>query len=257
MEETESPTDPPAPFSAPPPTWPRWAVVTVSVVSVFALIGFGIYNVISGVRQTRDALDTIRAQDRARSASETPDPSAPSASVEPSPTGPRAATYPVRTNDDLARVCDGWYYPQSPKFAGKAPHQISVGVVDSVKLPNRHIMAAVTVPDLRESIWRAWLPENPGKTQLVACVDLTRSGSKLKTCKYADPKPETVGLSQGFYRLRVYEAATGKKLLDKPVTGENEKCPSVVFLAEGESLYSEVDDRQLYQLLKGFVMKKM
>jgi hypothetical protein len=163
----------------------------------------------------------------------------------------------VRNDDDLARVCDGWYYPQSPKFAGKGPHQIAMGVVDSVLLPSRHIRAAVTVPDLRESIWRAWIPEKAAKTQLVACVDLTRSGSRLKSCKYDDPKPETIGMTQAFYRLRLYEAATGRKLLDRPVTGEDEKCPSAVFLAQGEGLYSEVDDRQLYELLKGFVMKKM
>ena len=229
----------------------------VAVLSLLAIVGFSIYGAVTGARQTRDALDTIRAQEQARSAAPTPFPTGPGAGPSEGPTGPRASTYPVRTGDDLARVCDGWYYPQSPKFTGKAPHQISVGVVDSVKLPSRHILAAVTIPDLRESIWRAWIPENPGKTQLVACVDLTRSGSRLKSCKYDDPKPETIGMTQGFYRLRLYEAATGKKLLDKPVTGANEKCPSAVFLAQGEGLYSEVDDRQLYELLRGFVMKKL
>ena len=251
----------PAPFSAPPPKFPRWAVVTVVVVAVLALVGSGIYNAAVGFRRAQDQFDTLEARDRAATEPHTPfgtgPATDPSESVEPSPTGPRAATYPVRDDDDLARVCDGWYYPQSPKFTGKAPHQISVGVIDSVLMPSRHIMAAVTVPDLRESVWRAWIPEKPGATQLVACVDLTRSGSKLKSCKYDDPKPETIDMKQGFYRLRLYEAATGKKLFDKPLTGEDEKCPIAVFLAQGESLYSEVDDRQLYELLKGFVMKKM
>jgi hypothetical protein len=224
-------------------------------------IGAGVFFGVYSYRQAERGFDAASARNRAWPTREAPDPFAtapdagPSESVSPS--GPRAATYPVRNDDDLARVCDGWSYPRSPKFAGKAPHQISVGVVDSLKLPGRHILAAVTVPELRESIWRAWIPENAAKTQLVACVDLTRSGGKLKSCKYDDPRPETVGMTQGFYRLRLYETATGRKLLDKPVTGEDEKCPSAIFLAQGEGLYSEVDDRQLYELLNRFVMKKL
>jgi hypothetical protein len=63
-------------------------------------------------------------------------------------------------------------------------------------------------------------------------------------------------MTQGFYRLRLYEAATGRKLLDKAVTGEDENRPSLVFLAQGENLNSAVDDRQLYELRRGFVMRK-
>ncbi|WP_157436982.1 hypothetical protein [Actinoplanes subtropicus] len=251
----EAPPGAPAPFSSPPPKLPRWAIVTAVVLSLLSTVGFGGYEAVVGLRQAKSRFDTLEARGRA----EAPTPSGtadPSASVAPSPTGPRAATYPIRTGNDLARVCDGWYYPKSPKFTGKAPHQISVGVVDSIMAPSRHIMAAVTVPDVRESIWRAWIPDNPGKTQLVACLDLTRAGNKVKSCKYQAPQPQTVDLKQGFYRLRLYEAATGRKLLDKPVTGQDQKCPSVVFVAPGDSLYGEVEDSQLYELLKGFVMKK-
>ena len=251
------PTPPPAaaaPFSAPPPTFPRWLVVVLAAVTVLTLVSFGAWNVVSAWNRAADRL--AAEDDQFRKARPLPGGSADPSAEPAAPAGPRAATYPVRELDDLSRVCDGWYYPQSPKFAGKAPHQIAVGVVDSTVLPSRHVMSAVTVPDLKESIWRAWMPEKPGKTQLVACVDLTRSGATLKSCKYDDPKPETVAMKQGFFRLRLYEAATGKKLLERKLTGEDEKCPSVVFLAGGESLYSEVDDRQLYELLRGFVMKK-
>ena len=116
-----------------------FALVTLIVV-VIVLIHVGVA-VLVGVATFRkaDSFGTQSAQYRGRPTTEVPDPFAtgpetdPSESVAPSPTGPRAATYPVRNDDDLARVCDGWYYPQSPKFAGKAPHQISVGVVDSLR----------------------------------------------------------------------------------------------------------------------------
>jgi hypothetical protein len=40
------------------------------------------------------------------------------------------------------------------------------------------------------------------------------------------------------------------------VTGEDEECPLLVFLSEGEKLASQVGDRQLYELFRSFVMKK-
>ncbi len=183
---------------------------------------------------------------------------APSAepSEEPSGAGgPRPSTYPVREDDDLARVCDGWYYPQSPKFAGPAPHQISVGVVSTVAARNRFMKSSVAVPELKESIWRAWLPEHPAKSQLVGCVDLIRTGGKLKSCKFDDP-PDTVPMKQAFYRVRLYETATGRKLLDRQLTGEDEDCPSIVFLIGEHTIYSEVGDRQLYEQFRSYVMKK-
>jgi hypothetical protein len=118
------------------------------------------------------------------------------------------------------------------------------------------MLSSVQVPDLRESVWRAWMPEKPAKTQLVACVDLAKAGATLRTCKYNDAGPQTLSLKQGTYRLRLFETATGRKLLDKPVAGQDKKCPVIAFVAQGDFLYSQVEDKQLYTLLKGFVMKK-
>jgi hypothetical protein len=239
-------------------------VVLLAVVSVLAVLAFNIFGFVWGLNRVEDARyaasgdpvnDPPNLPLPPSAQTEPLDPTDPAPQASAAPTGRRASTYPVREDDDLARVCDGWYYPQSPKFAGKAPHQISVGVVDGVVLPSRHMLSSVSVPDLDESIWRAWMPENPARSQLVACVDLVRSAEKLKRCTYDDPSPETADLKKAFYRLRLYETATGRKLLDKQVTGEDEKCPSIVFLVGGESLYSEVSDRQLYEAFRSYVMK--
>ncbi|MFI5893464.1 hypothetical protein ACIA5D_25505 [Actinoplanes sp. NPDC051513] len=250
MEEPGTPPTPRPP--TPRPRWlSPWMIAALAVVGVLALLGAGVAWVAAGGDGDDNA--TGRTPDATWSA---PSASTQDAEAAVPPAGPRPSTYPVRTGNDLARVCDGWYYPQSPKFAGKAPHQISVGVVDSVLAPSRHMLSAVRVPEQKESIWRAWVPDNPAKSQLVACVDLTKAGKPLRNCKYKDQTPPMIALSQGVYRLRLYEAATGRKLLDKPVTGADGDCPSVVFLADGDSLYSEVNDTQLYGLLKGFVMRK-
>ncbi|WP_433367299.1 hypothetical protein ACQPZX_39355 [Actinoplanes sp. CA-142083] len=227
-----------------------WMVAVLAVVGALVLLGAALAQVVD----FGDSGDSLANGQAGAGASPGPGPAASAGGSASAPTGP--STYPVRAGGDLGRVCDGSYYPQSPKFAGKAPHQISVGVVDSVLAPRRHMLSAVRVPDQRESIWRAWTPDNAAKSQLVACVDLAKAGKRLRTCKYSDRTPATVALDQGVYRVRLYEVATGRKLLDKPVTGADGNCPSVVFLADGDSLYSAVNDTQLYGLLRPFVMKK-
>jgi hypothetical protein len=58
------------------------------------------------------------------------------------------------------------------------------------------------------------------------------------------------------YHLSLYEVATGHRLLDKRVSGEDEDCPTVVLLGGDKTVYSKVGDRQLYELLRNYVMKK-
>jgi hypothetical protein len=250
---------PPADGTQPARAAPGWlgalkgkpsAVVGVVVVGLLVLCGGGAFAVVrvGGDGQQRAALWDVGPSGGASAG----------ASAGPAATagGPRAANTAVREDDDLAKVCDGWYFPKSPKFGGKAPHQISVGVVDSTTLTSRHVMSSVDVPDTRN--WRAWMPENPAKTQLVGCVDLVGTGATVKSCKFDDPKPQTIALARATYRVRLFEAATGRKLLDRPaVDGGDVDCPSVVFLAGGESLVTEVSDRQLYDLFRAYVMKKL
>jgi hypothetical protein len=248
------------PFTAPPARLKPWAIVLIIVLGVLlATAGyvFYVYRVFDSTQKRVAALDADRwnaPPTRPAGATPTPTETAPE---ETAPTGPRASTYPVRDAKDLGRVCDGWYYPQSPRFAGRAPHQISVGVVDSTALPSRHMMSSVSVPDLKESIWRAWIPSDPAKTQLVGCVDLVRTGGTVKSCKFDDPKPEKIAMKKAVYRVRLFEAATGKQLLDKAtVNGEDEDCPSLVYLMGDESLLSKVGDRQLYEFYRPYVMRK-
>jgi hypothetical protein len=250
------------PFTAPPAKLKPWAIVTVIVAGLLLMVGGYVVVVVRVIDRAQEvALDDDRYTAPDPWVSEpvlSPSPSPSEATPEETvPSGPRASTYPVREDDDLNRVCDGWYYPQSPKFAGKAPHQISVGVIDSTALPSRNIMSSVSVPDLRESIWRAWMPTDPTKTQLVGCVDLVKTGGTLKSCKFDDPKPEKIAMKRATYRVRLYETATGKKLVDKAaVTGEDEDCPSLVFLMGNEPILSKVGDRQLYEFFRPYVMKK-
>jgi hypothetical protein len=228
-----------------------WVIAVLAVAGVLALLWIGAAVVIHGPEDLAAGHPSGATPSAPGTATSAEGAVTPAAATSPGP-----IARPVRSDDDLARVCDGWYYPQSPKFAGRAPHQISVGVIDSALAPRRHMLSAVRVPDQKESVWRAWTPDNAAKSQLVACVDLTKAGKRLRTCKYPNQKPATIALDQGVYRVRLYEAATGRKLLDKPVTGADGNCPSVVFPAEGDSLYSEVNDNQLYGLLRVFVMKQ-
>ena len=185
------------------------------------------------------------------------DPSEPSAE-DGRAAGPRASTYPVREDDDLARVCDGWYYPQSPKYTGKAPHPISVGTVDRKDSTSRYMSSYISIPyELGPTVQKAWAPDKPARSQLMACVDLVATGTKVvKNCKFDDPKPAKLPMKTATYHLRLYEVATGHKLVDKRVAGEDEDCPTIVFLGADKTVYSTVGDRQLYELLRNYVMKK-
>ncbi|MET0426090.1 MAG: hypothetical protein ABW046_19630 [Actinoplanes sp.] len=250
----------------PPPRKPRSRAVTALIVAVsvigVACFGSAVWGLVRFAKNMNAAVERNEARERRFTLPDDPS-AAPSLESDETPgpavTGPRPSTYPVREADDLGRVCEGWYYPQSPKYAGKAPHQINVGKVTSKDFDSRLVSSFVSVPyNLSEKTRDAWWPKDPGKSQLMACVDLKKTGAQLKTCKFDDPKSDItkVPLKQGVYQLRLYEVATGKKLLDKPVTGEGEDCPPMVLLGADRSIYSEVDDRQLYELLRKYVMKK-
>jgi hypothetical protein len=252
---------PPQPYLPPPPQRiSKWLVPTIVL---FAVVVLGC---VAGAGYL-----VVRGADRA--ATTTADPEHPgldgldgagsSATGVPEdnetiPAGPRAATYPVREDDDLGRVCDQWYYPQSPKYAGAAAHQISVGIVSDRDLKTRSVHPLFDIPyGLGSSVEKAWRAEKPAKSQLMACVDLVTVGGQLKKCTYDDPKPDTLSLRRGTYQLRLFEVATGRKLLDKKLTGEDEACPSLVFVGDDKTIYSKPADRQFYELLRPYVVKKL
>ncbi len=251
---------PPAPSWGPPPPPRKTGRWVIPVVIVSVLVVFGCLSAVgASVMRQSDRVAATSGRDLLPEL----DPSAPEDSATPGaeelesePTGPKASSYPVREHDDLNRVCDKWYYPQSPKFAGKAPHQIAVGVVDRKDFPSRIVRSSVDVPySLNEKSWRAWMPSDAAKTQLMVCVDLKTTGKQVKKCTYEDPKDEQIPLVRATYQVRLYEVATGRKLLDKQVTGNDDKCPGMILLGSDRTIYTGVDDRDLYEMFRGYVMK--
>jgi hypothetical protein len=233
-------------------------VIPVVIASVLAIFGCLSAVGVAAMRQS----DRVAAESPNRDLFPEIDPSAPEIGetpdpeVESEPAGPKASSYPVREHDDLNRVCDEWYYPQSPKFAGKGPHQIAVGVVDRKDFPSRIVKSSVDVPySLNEKSWRAWMPSDAAKTQLMVCVDLLTTGKQVKKCTYEDPKDEQIPLIRATYQVRLFEVSTGRKLVDKKVAGNDTECPSMILLGSDRTIYTGVDDRDLYEMFRGYVMK--
>jgi hypothetical protein len=102
---------------------------------------------------------------------------------------------------------------------------------------------------------KAWDPKSPAKVRLVGCVDLASSGKKVRTCKFDDPKGLKVPMREGTYRVALYEVATGRKVVDKRVKGEQEECPFLVLLGADRNIYSQVEGRRLYELFRKYVEK--
>jgi hypothetical protein len=174
------------------------------------------------------------------------------------PAGPQASPAAVKDIDDLDDVCDQqMYFPQSPKYQGKAPHPIAIMVKDRKDMDTR-ISSSIYDPGysftkVRRDAWNVYF--HPAKAQLTACVDLVSSGAKVKTCKFDDPKPDTLPLKVGTYQLTLFETSTRKQLFAKKMTGDDRTCPTVVLLGNDRNLYTSISDRAYIAALKKFVEK--
>jgi hypothetical protein len=172
--------------------------------------------------------------------------------------GPQASPYAVKDVDDLDRVCDdNVFFPQSPKYAGKAPHPIAIMIRDRKDMDTR-IAESVYSPGYsssksRTDAWNVYF--HPTRAQLTACVDLVGSGGKVKTCKFDDPKPDSLPLKVGTYQITLFETATHKQLFSKKINGDDRACPTVVLLGSDRTLYTGITDRYYVELLKKFVEK--
>ena len=216
---------------------PRQALFGGLAVLVVASLGAAALQVFGGEQQ--EAARSVGAF-----ASPAPSAAAPTAA-------PRRSTTPVRDEDDLSRVCEGWYFPGSPRYAGKAPHQISIGVRDQAQEPGHRVKAALDVPyTLKERTRQAWMPSDPAKSQLMACVTLSAVGGAVKTC------PEKVTLRRGTYVLAVFEVATGRRLVQRQVAGDVVRCPNAIPLGAGDTIPTTVSDGQLYRLLDRYVVSQ-
>ncbi|GLW34436.1 hypothetical protein [Actinoplanes regularis] len=177
-------------------------------------------------------------------------PAAPSASASAAPAGPRAATRAVRKVSDLHSVCSQTYFPAAPKYRGKAPHPIVISAQERLDLGDRSVRTLNRYAFSGSAAGKsAWAPV-PAKGQLVACLDLLGGGAKLKDCPGDSAKAPKVPLMVGRYRLAVYEVATGRKLSETTLNGSGKVCPWVAVTGSDPTLYTPVDDSQLYRALR-------
>ncbi|MET8911291.1 hypothetical protein [Micromonospora sp. NPDC004551] len=241
-----------------PPPGPRNRTLVVAAVIVGVVLLVGCLGLTGGVLLLRSA--TTTASEPAREAPPAPSTgrgpaatAAPETSAEPVQEGPEASAYPAEEISDLNRVCDdNVYYPQSPKRAGKAPHPLVLLIGDGSGLRYQDGTYYFS-QGLSKKVEQTWAPEAPTKVQMVACLDRVGSGATIRRCKYDDPKPLTLTLLKASWRLRVYEVATGRKLLDKPMTGDDQACPYVVLAGPDKKIYAKVSDRAAVAALRKLV----
>ncbi|MEU4793909.1 hypothetical protein AB0F95_29805 [Micromonospora tulbaghiae] len=190
-----------------------------------------------------------------RSSGATPGPAA-TASVEPSARGPQPSDFPAAQISDLNDVCDGvLYFPQSPKRTGAAPHPVALLVGTDMGTGRRHDRVYYYDEGLSKRVERTWASEDPKTVQMVACLDRTSTGATIRKCRYDDPKPDTLTLLKATYRLRVYEVATGRRLLDKTMGGDDQQCPYVVLYGPDKRIYAEVSHRSILGTLRNLVKR--
>ncbi|MGK5739980.1 hypothetical protein [Micromonospora sp. URMC 103] len=212
------------------------------------LLGRSTKTAASSPTPTASAARAVPTASSSRTATVEPD-----ASEQPVQQGPEASAYAATEIQDLNRVCDeNVYYPQSPKRAGKAPHPVVLLVASQpgIRFQNGTYYYSQGLSDRVE---RTWASEDPRNVQMVACLDRVSTGSTIRRCKYDDPKPDTATLVRTGWRLRVYEVATGRKLLEKSMPGDDHACPLVVMVYADKKIYAEVSDKALLAALRKLV----
>ncbi|OHX03332.1 hypothetical protein [Micromonospora sp. WMMB235] len=261
------PATPAAPFGPYPPPGPqssgrsRGLVVAVAVLSVLLLVACsgligGAFLLGSSPRETAEREPAAPPVAPWRSSGATPTPGA-TASAEPSARGPQPSDFPAAQISDLNDVCDGvLYFPQSPRRTGAAPHPVALLVgTDLGTGSRRHDQVYYYDEGLSKRVERTWASEDPKTVQMVACLDRTSTGATIRKCRYDDPKPDTLTLLKATYRLRVYEVATGRRLLDKTMGGDDQQCPYVVLYGSDKKIYAEVSHRSLLGALRNLVKR--
>jgi hypothetical protein len=165
------------------------------------------------------------------------------------------SAYSAKDINDLNRVCDeNVYYPTSPKRAGKAPHPVVLLVNDGSGVRFQDSTYYFS-EGLSKSVDRTWASDDAKNVQIVACLDRVSAGTKIRTCKYDNPKPDTLTLFRAGWRLRVYEVATGRVLLDRRILGDDRACPYVALYGLDKKIYATVSDRVAVEMLRDLVKK--
>ncbi|WP_431944885.1 hypothetical protein [Micromonospora marina] len=259
-----TPTPPFGSYAPPGPPSPgrnRGLVVAVAALSVLLLVACsgligGAFLLRSSERQTAEPEPAAPPVTPWRSPGATPTPGA-TASAEPSTRGPQPSDFPAAQISDLNDVCDGvLYFPQSPKRTGAAPHPVALLIgTDLGAGSRRHDRVYYYDEGLSKQVERTWASEDPKTVQMVACLDRTSTGTTIRKCRYDDPEPDTLTLLKATYRLRVYEVATGRRLLDKTMGGDDQQCPYVVLYGSDKKIYAEVSHRSLLSALRNLVKR--
>ncbi|GID26211.1 hypothetical protein [Paractinoplanes brasiliensis] len=231
MPDTGAPAGPQREGTA---RWPAFLVHGVLATAVLACLGTAAVQVFGGDTSSGPVGSFVPVQ--------------PSASAQPGKT-PKASSLPVRGSDDLGRVCEGWFYPDSPRYSGRGPHRIAIGVRGQE--PFYRVKAAVDVPHtVKRAVREAWMPDDATEAELVACVTLARTGAQVTTCGKA-------ALKRGVYVLALHEVATGRRLLRREVNGDVLRCPNVIPLGAGDTIPTTVSDGFLYSVLDRYVTRKL
>lgn len=259
-EPTVAAANPGRTAAPPPPTGSNQTTIVAAVVGgAVVLLLVACLGLVGGIF-------LLRGDDTTASGPETTAPvrprssggGGPTASIpaeEPVVQGPQASAYPAEKIEDLNRVCDeDIYYPELPKRAGKAPHPVVLLLSDTPGLRYKDDGYYYDL-GLSKKVEQTWASEDPRSVQMVACLDRVSAGSTIRTCKFDDPKPQTLTLVRTSWRLRVYEAATGRKLLEKTMPGDDQKCPYVVMVGADKKIYAEVSDRAAIAALRNLVTK--
>jgi hypothetical protein len=260
---------PPPPGSYPPPpgaAWPQppqartFTAGLIAAIAVFAVVLLGCVGAVGAVivRSNTASVGADPALGPGFPLPPSTDPGLPGTDDDSTAQGPQASTDAVKDINDLDDVCDdNVFFPKAPKYTGKAPHPIAIMIKDRKDMDTR---ISDTVYDVgysssksRTDAWDVYT--HPAKAQLTACVDLVGSGSKLKTCKFDDPKPDSLPLKTGTYQLTLFETATHKQLFAKKITGDDRTCPTVVLLGADHTLYTGITDKAYVSALKKFVEK--
>lgn len=180
-------------------------------------------------------------------------PGAAAEAASPTATAPRPATKPVRAAGDLDAVCGNTYFPTAPKYSGKGPHPVVISAKERLDLGAR---SARTLNKYAFSgsaaAKKTWAPVAK-QAQIVACLDLIGGGAKVADCKTDVASAPKMPLMVGRYKLTVYEVATGRKLTEASLNGAGKACPWVVLTGSDPTLYTTVDDAQLFKALQAKV----
>jgi hypothetical protein len=251
---------PPMGWPTAPPPARRSRVGVIAAVTVGVLLLVACLGLAGGVVLLRSAKTTATRPVSGGPLSPTADRGQP---VDPQPTeseqpalqGPQASADPAADIDDLGRLCnEEAFYPQSPKRAGKAPHPVVLLIEDGSGVRYQDGTYYFS-QGLSKAAEQTWASGDPKKVQMAACLDRVSAGSKIRGCKYDEPKPETVSLFRAGWRLRVYEVATGKKLLEKAMSGDDQKCPFVVTVYADKKIYAKVSERAVIAAMRNLVTK--